>query len=88
MPRRRARGQVAAGVVRRADRGGQLYLRFRAVVYENQLAGGLRPARRQIASQCDVYRRATDPWDWKAGVEDASDDHFLLGAYVVQEPSL
>jgi integrase len=72
VPRRQPRPRVAAGVVRRADRDGELYLRFRAVVYQHQVEGRSRPGRRLVAASQQVYRRATNVHDWQAAVDEAA----------------
>jgi hypothetical protein len=70
MPRRRPRGRIAAGVVRRQGRNDDCYLRFKAVVYEDQVAGALKPTHRVIAASREVYRKATHPQDWEASVRE------------------
>jgi hypothetical protein len=85
MPRKRTRGRVAAGVARRQGRDGDCYLRFRAVVYEDQVAGVAKPSRRVIAASREVYRKATHPQDWEASVREAREVRARIEAELLAE---
>ena len=84
-PKRSHRRLVPAGVVKRRARGGRLYLRFRATVYEDQIIGGPKPVHRVIAATRDICRQAADPWDWRAALRREA-DYFYDVARVLLNP--
>ncbi len=71
MPRPRARGRVAAGVYWNEARQ-RYHLRFRAVVYDDQVDGIPKPARRTVHSVQNVHRASGIPGDWEASLREAA----------------
>ncbi|RLE28279.1 MAG: hypothetical protein DRJ65_00185 [Acidobacteria bacterium] len=71
-PKKNPRGRIAAGVNWNEERQAY-YLRFRATVYQDQVDGRLKPARRTIHSRRNINRRSLTPDDWDASLSEARD---------------